>query len=190
MLNGLKTAWNNIKKMFSNFPKFFSDLWEKIKNTFSNLGTKIGDAIGGAVKTAINGVISLIENTINKAVDLINGAIGLINKLPGVNVGTIGRVNLPRLAQGGILKKGQVGLLEGSGDEAVVPLHNNKKWIRAVADVMRQELQGGVSSNVRNLSTSNVNNFTQVINAPKTPSRIELYRDARNLLNYTKGGAY
>ena len=187
--DSFSSAWEGIKKVFSNFGSFFKGLWDTIKNTFSGLGTKIGDAIGGAVKTAINGVISYIEKTINKAVDLINGAINLINKLPGGNVDKVGKVKFPRLAQGGILKKGQVGFLEGSGDEAVVPLHNNKKWIKRVADDMKNELQGGVNSSTRNLSTNNVNNFTQVINAPKSPSRIELYRDARNLLNYTKGRA-
>ena len=184
-----QAAWDGVKKVFANWGSFFSGLWNKIKNTFSGLGSKIGSAIGGAVKTAINGVIRLIETRINSAIGLINGAIGAINKLPGVNVSKISKVNLPRLAQGGILKKGQVGLLEGSGDEAVVPLHNNKKWIKAVADDMKKELQGGVASTTRNLANNNVNNFTQIINAPKSPSRIELYRDARNLLNYTKGRA-
>lgn len=187
--NSFQSAWSAVKNVFSNWGSFFSGLWNKIKNTFSGLGTKIGSAISGAVKGAINGVITLIENRINSAINLINGAINLINKLPGVNVSKVGKLKLPRLAQGGILKKGQVGLLEGSGDEAVVPLHNNKKWIRAVADDMRQELQGGVASTTRNLATNNVNNFTQNIYAPKSPSRIELYRDARNLLNYTKGRA-
>lgn len=36
-------------------------------------------------------------------------------------------------------------------------------------------------------TSSNVTNFTQIINAPKSPSRIELYRQTRNLLNYAKG---
>ena len=186
--NSFQSAWNSIKQVFANWGSFFSDLWNKIKNTFTGMGTKIGDAIGGSVKKAINGVISQIEKIINKGIGLINGAIGIINKIPGVNIGKIGKLNLPRLAQGGILKKGQVGLLEGSGDEAVVPLHNNKKWIKRVADDMRRELQGGLPNNLgSNLATNNVNNFTQIINAPKSPSRIEIYRDTKNLLAL-KGG--
>lgn len=41
------------------------------------------------------------------------------------------------------------------------------------------------AANVSNVSntTSNVNNFTQIINAPKQPSRLEIYRQTRNLLN-------
>lgn len=74
-----------------------------VSRTFSNLGTNIGNAISGAVRSGINGVISMIERTINSAISLINGAINLINKLPGVYVGRISSLRLPRLAKGGVL---------------------------------------------------------------------------------------
>lgn len=98
-----RAAWENIKSAFSNFTSFFSGLWDSIKNTFSSLGTKLGDAIGGAVKSGINGVISMIESTINKGIGMINGAISLINKIPGVSIGEFSEVSLPRLAKGGVL---------------------------------------------------------------------------------------
>lgn len=93
-------AYNGVTSAFSKIVSFFSGIWSRISSTFSGLGTKIGDAIGGAVKSGINGVISFIENTINKAIGLINGAIGLINKLPGVSVGKLSKLSLPRLATG------------------------------------------------------------------------------------------
>ena len=96
-------AYNGIKNVFSNIGSFFGNIWNGIKNTFSALGTKIGDAISGAVKSGINGVISLIERTINSAIRLINGGIKLINLIPGVTVGTINTLSLPRLAKGGVL---------------------------------------------------------------------------------------
>lgn len=177
-------AWTNIKNAFSNFGSFFSNLWESVKTKFSALGTKIGDAISGAVKSGINGIISRIENIINNAIGLINGAIKLINMIPGVSIGSLNRLSLPRLEQGGILRKGQIGLLEGTGAEAVVPLDQNKKWISAVASDMLSKLNGSTVNNIKN----NSYNFTQVINAPKAPSRIELYRQTRNLLAYAKEG--
>lgn len=97
-------AYNGITRVFSNVGNFFSGIWERIKNTFSSLGTSIGNAISNAVKSGINGVISLIERTINRAISLINGAIGIINLIPGVNVGRISSLYLPRLAQGGYVK--------------------------------------------------------------------------------------
>ena len=101
--NIFSSAWANIKNAFSNFTSFFSGLWNSIKNTFSSLGTTLGDAIGGAVKSGINGVLSMIESTINKGIGMINGAISLINEIPGVSIGKFSEVSLPRLAKGGVL---------------------------------------------------------------------------------------
>ncbi|MED4061707.1 phage tail tape measure protein [Priestia megaterium] len=187
-VNSFQSAWNGIKSVFSNWGSFFSSLWDRLKNTFAGMGTKIGEAIGASVKTAINGVISAIESTINNGINLINGAIGLINEIPGVSVGGLSTLSFPRLERGGILKKGQVGLLEGKGSEAVIPLDRNKYWVKSVADEMTRQLVGGnqaMATNAMNsiANNSNVNNFTQIINAPKQPSRIELYRQTKNLLN-------
>ena len=46
----------------------------------------------------------------------------------------------PAPKKGGVLKKGQVGLLEGKGAEAVVPLERNTQWISKVAAMMVQML--------------------------------------------------
>lgn len=102
--NIFQQAYNGITNVFSNIGSFFNGIWQRIKDTFSSLGTSIGNAISDAVRSGINGVISLIERTINKAISLINGAIGIINLIPGVDVGKIGNLNLPRLAQGGYVK--------------------------------------------------------------------------------------
>ena len=45
----------------------------------------------------------MIENTINRAIRIINGAIGLINNIPGVSISTISSLYLPRLEKGGVL---------------------------------------------------------------------------------------
>lgn len=179
-------AWTNIKEKFSKFGEFFSDLWDSVKTKFSELGTKIGDSISGAVKAGINGIIWSIENIINSGINLINGAIKLINLIPSVNIGSLNRLSLPRLEQGGVLRKGQIGLLEGSGAEAVVPLDKNKKWISAVAGEMLSQLRG--TGTVNNVKTDNNYSFTQIINTPKAPSRIEIYRQTRNLLAFAKEG--
>ena len=54
-------------------------------------------------------------------------------------------VELPRLEKGGVLEEGQIGLLEGNGAEAVVPLDQNYKWINAVAKDMESAI-GGVNN--------------------------------------------
>ena len=127
-------AYNAVKNVFSPIVDFFGGIWDKIKSKFSKLGTSIGDAISNAVKSGINGVISLIERTINKAISLINGAIKLINLLPGVNVGYVKKLSMPRLAQGGIVDSATIAMIGEQGKEAVVPLENNTEWMDKLAD--------------------------------------------------------
>ena len=49
---------------------------------------------------------------------------------------------------------------------------------------MKEDLQSGLygNGNTNNISNNTSNNFTQVINANKQPSRLELYRQTKNLL--------
>lgn len=133
-----RKAWSNIKTAFNNWGSFFSGLWGKVKSKFGSIGTSIGSAMGNAVKKGMNGALSLVEKAINKGIGLINSAIRLANKLPGINVGTVSKISLPRLAKGGVLEKGQVGILEGSGAEAVVPLEHNRAWLSRVAEDLNE----------------------------------------------------
>lgn len=127
-------AWSAIKDVFKDWGSFFSGLWNKIKTTFSSLGTKISDAIGSSVKSGMNSVIKSIEDTINKAINLINNAITLINKIPGVSVGKVSKLTLPRLAKGGIVDSATIAMIGERGKEAVIPLENNTEWMDKLAD--------------------------------------------------------
>ena len=129
-----QSAWKNIKNAFSGWGSFFSGLWSQIKSKFSSIGSALGTAMGNAVKSGLNKVLAKVESAINKGIGLINSAINLANKLPGVDVSKVPTVSLPRLAKGGVLEKGQVGLLEGTGAEAVVPLERNRAWLSRVAE--------------------------------------------------------
>ena len=137
-----RSAMTSIKNAFSGWGSFFSGLWGKVKSKFGSIGTSIGTTMGNAVRNGMNGALSKVEGAINKGIGFINSAIRLANKLPGINVGTVGKISLPRLARGAVLEKGQVGILEGSGAEAVVPLENNRKWLSRLAEDLN-EIQGG-----------------------------------------------
>ena len=143
-----QSAWSAIKSVFSGWGSFFGGLWTKIKSKFSSIGSSLGKAMGDAVKSGLNKVLSTIEKTINKGIGLINSAITLANKLPGIKVGKVGKLSLPRLAKGGVLEQGQVGILEGSGAEAVVPLENNRAWLSRLAEDLNeiQQANGRVIS--------------------------------------------
>lgn len=144
-----QSAWSSIKSVFSGWGSFFGGLWSQIKSKFSSIGSALGKAMGDSAKAGLNKVFSLVERTINKGIGLINSAIKLANKLPGINVGTLSNISLPRLAKGGVLERGQVGILEGSGAEAVVPLENNRAWLSKVAEELNA-LQSGFFQNRNN----------------------------------------
>lgn len=148
-------AWSAVKRVFSGVGSFFAGIWSKIKNKFTSIGSAVGNAISNAVKSGINGIIGTAERVINKAIGFINKAIGIINKIPKVNIPKISAVSFPRLAQGGVLARGQMGFLEGSGAEAVVPLERNKEWIGRVADDMQVALGAGAGGRTVNITVNN-----------------------------------
>ena len=156
-----QSAWNAIQNVFSNWGSFFSGLWGIIRNTFSNLGTSIANAIGGAVKSGINGVISMIENTVNSAIRIINGAINLINRLPGVSVGNVSGLSLPRLAKGGILTNGRAIVAE-AGPE-IVEMVNGKTIVTPLSGTAKNTALernfGGQKGSLKQEISLNIENF-------------------------------
>lgn len=103
------SAWNMVVNAFSGVVGFFQGIWNTIKNMFTSIGTSIADGISGAFKSVINSVISFAGNLINGFINSINWAIGVINKIPGVNITKLQTVNLPMLANGGnITRPGDV----------------------------------------------------------------------------------
>ena len=121
-----------------------------IKNVFSGNFSGAWQNVVDAVGSVWEGIKIVIKTPINAAIDLINKFIESINGIaipdwvPGVGgTGVLNLPTIPRLYKGGVLERGQVGLLEGSGAEAVVPLENNQKWTRAVAEDMNGALGGG-----------------------------------------------
>lgn len=145
--DGASNAWNGIKNVFGSvadwFKNIFSKAWQAVKNVFSTGGKVfdgIKDGIVKAFKTVVNAIIRGINKVIKVPFDGINWA---LNKIKGISIlgvepfgwiSTINTPQIPELAKGGVLEKGQVGLLEGDGAEAVVPLEKNTGWIRKVAN--------------------------------------------------------
>ena len=91
---------------------------------------------------AVNGVLSTACRIINGFISAINFAIGVINAIPGVSISKLSKLNVPQMERGGVLKKGQVGLLEGNGAEAVVPLEKNTGWLTRIADMLDARMAG------------------------------------------------
>lgn len=152
--NGAKNAWEGIKSVFSSvgswFKNIFTDAWTKVKNVFA-AGGKIFDGIKDGIVTAFKKVVNAIIRGINKVVAVpFNGLNKVLDKISGAEIAGIkpfGSITwratvpeIPELAQGGVLRKGQVGLLEGDGAEAVVPLERNLGWIKRLAGELSRTL--------------------------------------------------
>lgn len=144
-------AWAGIKNAFSPMVNFFSSTWQKIKNIFSKVGTAIADGLKGAVTSAVNAILSKATGIINGFIRAINSAISILNKIPKVSISRIDELDAPQLAEGGVLKRGQVGILEGNGAEAVVPLEKNTGWIKKVAEDMTEATGGAVTGDSESL---------------------------------------
>ena len=118
-------AYNAVVNAFSSIGSFFSGVWSTVQSIFVNAGQAVGSAVGGAFRSAVNAVLGTIENIVNGFIGMINSVLNVVRRLPGLGwVGSIGYVNLPRLARGGIVDSPTVAMIGEAGKEVVMPLEN------------------------------------------------------------------
>ena len=142
------TLWNKCE----GFRNFFIKMWEGIKK----VGSSVADFIGGVFERTIG----TVKGIINGVIELINGAIGAINKLkveipdwvPKYGGSTFG-VNIPKiptLAEGGIVNGATLAMIGEAGKEVVMPLENNTQWLDKIADKISAKT--GNQSNTYNIT--------------------------------------
>ena len=187
VIDNINKYFNNVKSTVSDV---FNGIWSKVQGVMDDVGNKISNVLQGiqnawsglkgfvsgvfgGIEGAVSSLVGSVKGMVNGVIGGINGAIGIINKIPGVHIGRI-----PKLERGGVLKRGQIGLLEGNGAEAVVPLEKNKVWIRAVAKDMAQIMPSVTTNN--NGQTINFYN--------KVQSPDEIARMLRMQARYGYGG--
>lgn len=202
--SGASDAWSGIKSVFGKVADFFGDVfgkaWKKVKDVFST-GGKIFDGIKEGIVDAFKTIVNKLIDGINKVVSMpFNSINKMLNKIRNTSFlgispfkdlwseNPLSIPEIPHLARGGVLAKGQLGLLEGNGAEAVVPLENNAGWIRKTAKDLKNQLmsEGGIYNNQ---PQEIINNYTynQTNNSPKALSRLEIYRQTKNQLAFMKG---
>lgn len=145
-------AFNTIKQLWNNTLKpILQGILDFITGVFTLNFEKAFSGLVSAVKGVFDGLITVVKYPLNKVINIVNSFIRGLNKLqvpdwvPGVGGKGINIPTIPLLEEGAVLERGQTGFLEGNGAEAVVPLHQNKKWISAVAQDMAQNGIGGSS---------------------------------------------
>lgn len=126
-------------QLLSALGNLMSQALTKIGSFAVSIGQKVGDGISGAVKSAINGVLSTAVGIINGFIGAINGAIGVINAIPGVSISKLDKLDVPQFAKGGIVDSATLAVVGEAGKEAVVPLENNTEWI----DELAKKIKGG-----------------------------------------------
>lgn len=167
----VKGIWDNILKLFSSGGKIFSGVVDGVANVFKTI---VNSLISG-----INKVIAVPFKTINGLLNTIRNASFLgISPFKGLwEQNPLPVPKIPKLEKGGILRKGQVGFLEGNGAEAVVPLDRNKYWIKAVA----KEFDRNVPQTVTNNREQTIN-FYQKAESPAEISRMLRLEKQRGLI--------
>mgnify|MGYP002622847578 CR=1 FL=1 len=169
-------AVSKIKNVFSGIGDFFSGIWDKITGIFSDIGTKIGDAFSGTFKEAVNTIFEWIEEKINGFFDIINGAIGLINEIPGVEISKLDHIELPRLAKGGLATAPTLAMVGDNRNakadpEVIAPLSKlqgmlgsgNDGEIVELLKIIIELLRGGMNIEIINYLFRNSKEFSREV---------------------------
>ena len=153
-----QNIWNTVTSIFAKIGGFFKGVYEKIKYIFQNIGQKVGDSIKGIIKGAVNGVLKTAENILNGPIRAVNAIIDVLNAIPGVDIGKLNEISLPRMAKGGLVDGATTAIIGEAGAEAVIPLErNSENWARPLATALAEQFQEqGEGRSI----TINVNNPT------------------------------
>ena len=132
-----KQVWEGLVKIFSGV---FNGLVGIVKNVLSiiwnlikSIALTVAQVTVELFKTVVNGVLKVIETVLNTPIKTINKLIGVINKVPGINLGKLPTFKLPRLAKGGIINQPGRGIPVGNaiggerGQEGVIPLTDSQQ---------------------------------------------------------------
>jgi phage-related protein len=139
-------------------------IFDKIKSTAQTVFNSVKDFAVGAfdtvlstIKTVVNGILSGIESGLNFGVGAINKLIRNANRVPGVNIGEISEISLPRLANGAIVGSPMLAQIGEAGAEAVIPLTRPRRALQlmeesGLADLVRNNRtqMGGPAVNIQN----------------------------------------
>ena len=88
-------AWDGLKAGFMTGVYFVMNLWDKFGLLLKTVGTNIANFMGDM---KVN-VLTILEDMVNKAIDIINWFIGKLNTIPGVSIEPIEKTTFAATAQ-------------------------------------------------------------------------------------------
>jgi len=121
---------------------FFKNMVDKISGFFKNIAISVSNAVSSTFKSVLNGAFTLVENVVNFFIKGLNGAIGVINKIPGVSISKVEVLSIPRFKDGGF-PDGEDGLFFANHSEMIGKFSNGKT---AVAN--NDQIVDGISDGV------------------------------------------
>lgn len=133
-----------------------SGVYNAIASFFRPIGTVAGNMIGGTIRGVVNGIIGMVQNGLNSFISMINGAAGIINKIPGVHIPGIPHIGLPRLAFGAKNYAGGVTLVGERGPELVnLPKGADVYTATQTANAFRNSRGGGGGVTIQHMEVHN-----------------------------------
>lgn len=165
IVSGIAGWWNGI---WAGIGSFVSGVWNGIVSAISGainwvvtaiqvgLGVisagwnNVWNGLGGVVRGIWNGILGAIESGVNGAIGIINGLIGAVNSVSGVvgiQIGTIGRVGIPRLASGTVTNGPMLAMIGDNpgGREVVRSVDSYDRELRRAYDTGRGESTGDIT---------------------------------------------
>lgn len=133
-----------------------SGVYNAVASFFRPIGTVAGNMIGGTIRGVVNGIIGMVQNGLNSFISMINGAAGIINKIPGVHIPGIPHIGLPRLAFGAKNYAGGVTLVGERGPELVnLPKGADVYTATQTANAFRNSRGGGGGVTIQHMEVHN-----------------------------------
>lgn len=142
----------------------FQELWglgiDSIREGWSSFCdgvVGVWDSITGGIKDIFQGVVDFILGGIDKLCSGLTGLLDLLHEVPVVGSAMdglssftgkiINKIDIPFLADGGIVSRATPAIVGEAGKEAVIPLENNTGWMDILANKTAQRLGGITQSN-------------------------------------------
>lgn len=139
MRGGIGTLLRYIIRIVGDMIDVFSGIVEFVSGVFTGDWEKAWNGLVDIFKGAVNWIIDIFEGVVNTIIDGINSiSIDIpdwVPKIGGSHFGpNLARLEIPRLATGGITSGPTTALIGEAGREAVLPLENNTEWMDTFAD--------------------------------------------------------
>ena len=146
LITGLTKAIQNFVAAFKNG---FSLVWTWVKEkVITPITESIANIYNKAFKPALQLILNGLGRIVNGFIGMVNSVITVLNKIPGVSLGYLGRWNVPTLATGGMVDKGQLFVANENGAEMIgnfgnkTAVANNEQIIEGIKRGVEEAMQG------------------------------------------------